>query len=388
MPKDKISNMKILIIGGGIGGLAAAGFFEKKGFDITLIEKAPEFKHIGFSLSLFPDGRRMLRELGIDEEVSKDGYEVEWMEIADTKGKMIGNKIYFKDFLKFGEPIVSIHRADLHEALVKNLKSTKIRLGTTYKEIKNEKEKTHVVFNDDSKDSFDLIVASDGINSKVRENFFGHGEVTHYGWSLRFFWIPKHVPVPRGALCLSKEGANLVIYPTKHSSCIGIYEYNPLRTDHPPLRIDDFLPYLKRHGWTQEHLDDVYKEANEGHQYYDHLRHVDMGEWYKKRIVLLGDARHGMSPITGMGASMALEDAYVLADELAKVEKADIDIALTNYSNRRAKRVKEVISLSRFAEQFYFIKNTFEKWWRNLFLRVVPNQIVVNKIAKILGRNL
>ncbi|MCE9548796.1 FAD-dependent oxidoreductase [Candidatus Nomurabacteria bacterium] len=81
--------MKILIIGGGIGGLATAGFLEKKGFEVHLVERAPEFKHIGFSMTLFPNGRRLLRELGIDDGVGKAGYELPWFELADAKGHMV-----------------------------------------------------------------------------------------------------------------------------------------------------------------------------------------------------------------------------------------------------------------------------------------------------------
>ncbi len=106
--------MKILIVGGGIGGLAAAGFLEKKGFDVTLIERAPEFKHIGFGMGLYSNGRRMLHELGIGEEVSQKAYEVPWIEMIDAHGHIVVQKVYFSDLKKFGEPPIAIERASLH----------------------------------------------------------------------------------------------------------------------------------------------------------------------------------------------------------------------------------------------------------------------------------
>ncbi|MCE9548797.1 FAD-dependent monooxygenase [Candidatus Nomurabacteria bacterium] len=264
------------------------------------------------------------------------------------------------------------------------MKNTKLYLGTTVKELKNELEKVHVVLSDGSKETFDLVVASDGIHSEIREEFFGHKQVSFYDWSLRFFWVPAHIPVPKGALCLSKEGCNFALYPTFGKCCVGIYEYNPKHISHPPLAVDGFLPYLKRHGWTAEHLKDLAKEAKEGHQYYDHLRHVAVDKWYKKRLVLLGDARHGLSPITGMGASMALEDGFVLADELAKVTPDNINMALEQYSKRRDFRIKNVVSLSKFVEKFYFIKSPLGRLMRDFVANLLPEKFLLNKLRKVL----
>ena len=376
--------MKILIIGGGIGGLAAASFLEKKGFEVTLIERAPEFKNIGFSMSIFPNGRRMLRELGVDDEVGKKGYVVPWLEIADSRGHILGSRINMKEVENpEDEPIVSIERANLHESLVKNLKHTKILLGVTVEQLKNEKNEVQVLFSNGKKEIFDIVVAADGINSKIREDIFGHHQSFFYGWSLRFFWVPSHIPAPKGVVCLSKAGSTFTLYPTIGKCCVGIYEYNPKRVNHPPLSINDFLPYLTKHGWTQKHIDDISKEAAKGDQYYDHLRYITGGPWYKKRIVLLGDAKHGMAPITGMGGTMALEDAFVLADELAKVETSNIHTALENYSKRRTRRVDQVMGLSHFLERFYFIKSPLERFIRDIIMSIIPKGIVTSKLKKI-----
>lgn len=378
--------MKILIVGGGIGGLAAAGFLEKKGLDVTLIERAPEFKHIGFSISVWNNGRRLLHELGIAEEVVKDGYEVPWMELTNTEGKILGHKLELKDFTGPGEePAVSIERSNLHDALVKNLKNTNVLLGTTIKTIKQEHHKVHVEFSDDSRHTFDLLIAADGIRSKIRDDIFGHGEASFYGWSLRFFWVPAHIPIPKGVVCLSKDKVTLAIYPTIGKCCIGIYEYNPKRIDHPPIPLSDFLPYLTKHGWTKEHIDDIEKEAREGHQYYDHLQHVALGRWYKKRIVLLGDSRHGLAPISGMSGAMAMEDAFVLADELAKVASKNIDLALENYSIRRNNRIRQVFSLSKFLEKFYFIKSPAGRALRDATVSILPESFIINKFRKVIS---
>ena len=113
--------MKILIIGGGIGGLAAAAFLERKGFSVTLIERAPEFKHIGFGMSVFGNGRKMLKELGIEKEVVQEGYEIPWLKIIKPDGSIVGAPIDFTGLVRVGEPTITIERAALQGALLKNL---------------------------------------------------------------------------------------------------------------------------------------------------------------------------------------------------------------------------------------------------------------------------
>jgi 2-polyprenyl-6-methoxyphenol hydroxylase-like FAD-dependent oxidoreductase len=380
--------MKILIVGAGIGRLAAAGFLEQKGFKPTLIERTPQFKHIGFGMSIFGNGRKILHELGIDKEVSKNGYEVPYVELADVNGKRLGSKIYFKEFQHYGEPLITIERAALHDALAANLRTTDLRLGTTIKEIKSTKEKNEVVFNDGTKEVFDLLIAADGIRSAIREQFFGSGHNKYYGWSLRFFWLPRHIPVLSGAICLSKEKMTLALYPLGKRCFAGIYEYNPKRISNQPLEIGDFLPYMSKHGWSKQDINDLEQEAQLGHQFYDHLQHITLEDWYKKRIVLLGDAKHGVSPITGMGGSMALEDAYVLADELAKNDEKHIDQALASYVKRRSVRVSQLNSLSSMSEKFYFITSPLQRILRNAIANVFPTKILSNKVINLIKENI
>ncbi len=377
--------MKILIVGGGIGGLAAAAFLERKGFEVVLVERAPEFKNIGFTMGIFNNGRRLLRELGIDDDIAKEGYEVPWTEFINIKGKIIGPRVHTKLFLIPGsEPGLGIERAKLHESLISCVKNTKVILGTTLNELENHKDKVHVVFSDGTKHTFDLLVAADGIHSHIRETVFGHNQSEFYDWSLRFFWMPAHIPKPKGITFLSKSRTTLAFYPTLNKCSVALYEYNPKRVDHPPLPLEEFLPYLKKHGWTKEHIEDIYKEAKEGHQFYDHLRHVNSGRWYKRRVVLLGDSRHGLSPVAGLSGSMAMEDAFVLADELAKVDTLNIETALQNYSQRREKRVEKVIKLSNLMEKFSLIKNPIQKFIRDIILLCIPEDFVPSKFRKII----
>ncbi len=262
-------------------------------------------------------------------------------------------------------------------------------MGTTIKEIADRKDFVHVELSDGTSHTFDLVVAADGIHSAIREKFFGKNQNIFYGWSLRFFWIPAHIPVPKGAICISKEKITLALYPLSDKrGFVGIYEYNPNGAKNTPLNIDSFLPYLLKHGWTKQHIDALRKEAAEGHQYYDNLQHISLGSWYKKRIVLLGDARHGVAPLSGMGAGMALEDAFVLADELSKIDNTRINIALENYVKRRDKHIKNLLDFSKFIEKVYFIKSSQARVIRNIIAKFVKKSFFIKKLERILSEPL
>jgi 2-polyprenyl-6-methoxyphenol hydroxylase-like FAD-dependent oxidoreductase len=336
-------------------------------------------------MSVFGNGRRILAELGIEDEIAKNGYQMAWLKILKPNGNIVGAPVDLASLAKVGKPVITIERANLHEVLVKCLSKTTLRLGTTIQEFKNEETSVKVTFSDGSKDEFDLVVAADGIRSAMRESLFGKDELEFYGWSARVFWAPVGTPVLEGVVCISKESAALAIYPTKNKNLGVIYEYNPLRADHQAMDMSPFTPYLLNHGWTQAHIDSIIKESTEGHQLYDHLRSIPLGKWYKGRIALLGDARHGFSPIIGMGGTMALEDAFVLADELSKITGADPKEALKAYAHRRGSRLYEVKMMAKLSEQFYFVSSPIKRMIRDFIAWIFPKHAMLAELERIIA---
>lgn len=360
--------MKTLIVGGGIGGPALATFLSRQGKEVVLIDKTPEWKNIGFGLTLWGNGRKILRKLGVDSELSVRGYEVPFIRAYSSEGKQIWKDLQFGDFNDLGGSVLIVPRGDLHDLIIRAIpKEVDVRLGTSVESITQFDKKVDVIFNNGTQESFDLVVGADGVSSNVRGLVFGNKDLQRYGWRFWVFWAPPDVPKSSYAFSVSGKETAMGFWPTQQNSFIGIGQFGKeaLGSD-PRSLLYTFKPFLMSRGWTEKNFEEVLKNAT--NDFFDELRYVKMGPWRKGRVTLLGDARHAFAPIIGWGASLALEDAWVLSEELK--ESDDVTQALMRYEKRRDKRVRRVRRFSSLIElaanftnrAFVFCRNTIGRW--------------------------
>lgn len=376
--------MKILIVGGGVGGPALAQFM-KNDADITLIDKAPAWGNIGYAITIWGNGQRILEKLGIDHIALKDAYQLPWNAYEDNKGNFL-KSITFDIFKKYG-PTSVVMRSAVQKSLVKGLEGKiNIRMNLTVSEIIQKDNKAEVTFSDGTKDVFDLVVGADGIHSTVREQVFGKDLLKYYGWSVYVFWVPKEFNPPKGALEFITHKRLSFIYPIEDGAVVMLavvtkpQELNPNPTK-------EFLHELfKDFGEVLRNMIDSIPSTE--HIFRDNLAYVDMEEWYKGRVVLLGDARHAVTPITGMGTSMALEDAFVLSRELKNVTAENIPLALNNYAKKRDARIKRFHKVSRFVENWTMIKSPFLAFLIKALIPVIPSSYFTKRVEKIVAEEI
>ncbi len=360
--------MKVLIVGGGVGGPTLATLLSRQGNDVVLIDKTPQWKNIGFGLTLWGNGRKILRGLGIDSELAAFGYEVPFIRAYSSEGKQIWKDLQFGDFKDLGGSVLIVPRAHLHELIIKAIpKEVDVRLGLSIESLTQSEERVDVIFNNETTESFDLVVGADGVASRVRDLVFGNKDLRRYGWRFWVFWAPQDAPKSPYAFSVSGTDAAMGAWPTRHGSFIGIGQFGKeALTSDPQSLLYTFKSFLTSRGWTDKHFEEVLKNAP--NDFFDELRYVKMGAWKRGRVVLLGDARHAFAPIIGWGASLALEDAWVLAEELKR--NTDISKALAGYEKRRDRRVRKVRRFSGFIELaanftsriFVFFRNTLGRW--------------------------
>lgn len=378
--------MKVLIIGGGVGGPALATFLARQNAEVTLIDRAPEWKNIGFGLTLWGNGRKVLKELGIDAELASNGYEVPFIRAYSIAGKLIWKDLHFKYFKDFGGSVIIVPRSKLHELIVGAMPATvKVRLGITVTHLAHQGKKVEVVFSDGMREEFDLVVGADGVDSSTREMIFGPGDLQSYGWRFWVFWVPEGIRIDPYAFSVSGSDKALGFWPLRKRGFIGIGQIGK-KAAHadPESLLSYFKPFLVNRGWAEDHFQKVLKNAE--NDFFDEVRYVKMGPWYKGRVALLGDARHAFAPIIGQGASLALEDAQVLAAELGKSK--NVPEALEAYERRRQSRVRQVRALSTFIETFANIQHPVLVKMRNKVGPLLPRKALVSPLMGLLKKNI
>lgn len=347
---------KFIVVGGGIGGLAAALALAKTGRSVDVLERAPEFSEIGAGLQLGPNASRMIDRLGILKAVQEHAVFPSRMKMCDI---MSGRQIVSLDVgdafrAQYGYPYLVMHRTDLHFALLDACRhNSLVHLSTNCDVIDLVDEGNKVVARcaDGRMFSGDAAVGADGLHSFVRKRLIGDGEP-----------IDSHYVAYRGAIAMSEMSQhagldNLVLW-TGHEFHLVQYPvrrgelYNQVAVFRVPASsTDDNDPAtisaeLDAHFASAcEHVRQAIPTVGRARRWRLFDREPVTG-WSKGRIVLLGDAAHPMLQYLAQGACQALEDALCLADQIEHAS-GKIEKAFAAYEALRAPRTARVQSNAR-----------------------------------------
>ncbi len=343
---------RVAIIGGGIGGLAAALALERRGAETMVFEQSPALSEIGAGINLTPNAIKALRALGVEDAVNAIASGSDFLNIRSWKSGRYISRTRRGDFKeKFGAPNLSVHRADLLAVLAGALKTTQVRAGLRAVAVEGRAREAAARFADGSAIEADIVLGADGIHSVVRNSLFGADAPRFTGC---ICWrgmaaadaLPRDINVGDGAMWMGPHG-HVVHYPVRRGELLNI------------------VAHVDSHAWTEEswtHECDASEPATAYAGWHSDLTRIFpcSTRWYKwalydrdplerwscGRATLLGDAAHAMLPYLGQGAAQAIEDACVLAATLAK-QPDDLDAALSAYERIRAPRARAAVLGSR-----------------------------------------
>lgn len=366
--------MKVLIVGGGIGGLYLCALLRQRNIDTVLIEKAPEFSTIGYVLGVLPNGLRMFKELGLDNAIKEKGKKLQGMLIHDGNGRRLARASLAQLADQYG-PSIEIERDTVHTLLQEANAGADIRMGTTVHKLHDHGDRVTVTFSDGKTEDFDLVVGADGISSQIRPYVSPTAHKDYSGFMMVLAWVPYIADFPKNVSYYLGDGKLFAVFPTKSAEHITV----TFMLACPPgsiYAVQDIPAYLK------EHFGDMGGDVPRVLEYLDHRKlqvfrnddnEIHLRQWYKGRIVLIGDAAHATSLLMGEGASMALEDAYVLRQEL--LGHNTISEALSAYNERRYHRVHELARWSGLSH--LLIKKTGPMaGLRNMSMEIVETMIL------------
>lgn len=349
---DTSSTKHIVLVGAGLGGLAAALALLRQGFRVTVLEQAPALGEVGAGVQLSANATRVLSLLGLGDAVAEFGVE--------PTGKIIrhwntGRTWEVADLAtssreKYGHPFSFFHRADLHTALlrgVQKLAPDAIRLNSRCEAIDLSGAKPVVVLQNGERVAGDLVVGADGVHSRVRVPIAGPDQARFsglYAWRgvIPVAKLPPHLRTLVGVNWVGPE-RHVVQYPLRRGELVN------------------FVGIVEGQGWKQESwtqqgsLADCLKDFEgwhedvqtmirsvEVHYKWAFMAREPLQQWSSGAVTLLGDAAHPTLPFLAQGAAMAIEDGYVLSRALA-AHRDDLQQALASYEAARVQRTSAIV---------------------------------------------
>ena len=372
------------IIGAGIGGLALAILIRKIGFNVTVFERLQNVSEFGSGVQLSPNGVKVLRKLGVEEELIKFATNPERILIRSAENDKFISQIKLGSFAlsRYSAGFYQIHRSDLINILYQKAKElgVKIYFGADAT-VKSTTSKLSVVSAGGEFFKFDVVVGADGVHSSTREKFFQYVKPTFlrqvaYRVTLPLnkvedYWQKPEVKIHVG------PGAHIVSYPLYSRSLVNVV----LCCDQETWTSDGWsnivdtrellvrFKYFKIIQIICNHIESVHKWGLLGYE--------NQSNWYFQSLALLGDSCHPMLPYLAQGANQALEDADSLSYFLSRKLVFNVSEALHRYDLDRTTRVKKVQTASFRNAKFYHLSNYPARLLLytalNLSSRVTPN---------------
>ncbi|BCG05235.1 hypothetical protein PPGU19_098030 (plasmid) [Paraburkholderia sp. PGU19] len=346
--------MRIVVVGGGIGGLTTALALLRHGIEPIVLERAPQLTEVGAGVQIAANGTIVLRELGLEPalaEIATVPERFDYLELST--GRLLYVAPLGKEaHARYGALLYNVHRADLIDLLARALPPNVVRLGAECASVSQDEDGAYVTLQNGEVIRGDAVIGADGIHSAVRTALRGPEEKQFANILMWRSLIPADrlagLRLPVAGNNWFGVGRNIVSY--------------WVRKDLYSILASVPATEVSRESWTQSGDVNQLRRSFEGAEpivqkmleavdsaFITGMYHRDPIEhWSTGRIALLGDAAHAMVPYLAQGACQAIEDAWVLASCLQRHGSAGVQGALAEYERRRQPRTTRIQAGARF----------------------------------------
>ncbi|MCU0761231.1 MAG: FAD-dependent monooxygenase [Steroidobacteraceae bacterium] len=347
---------EVIVIGAGIGGLAAALALQRAGVQVRVFEQAPALGEVGAGISISPNGALGLKSLGVFDEFRDVAYAPDRQVVRHYQTGRVLAHVSRGERLEdtYGERYYVVHRADLHRVLADAVLANDpaaIVTGHRFADLQQDGSGVSVRFDNGEWKRAEAVIGADGVRSRVRSTLFGAEEVRFTGYVAWRGLVPiEHVPPdaldPPSQVWIG-PGHMINRYPVRGGKLLN------------------FVAFAERSGWEDEgwsipaKVEELAAEFQGWHPWVTQViaavpekdlfkwalcARSPLMRWVRGRAAVLGDAAHPLLPYLGQGAVMAIEDAVVLGRAFRQA--ADMPEALARYEGARVGRARFVVERS------------------------------------------
>jgi len=385
--------MRIVIVGAGVGGLTLALLLRRRGMVAEVVEQAPELREVGAAIALASNATRVLRHLGLDDDLARLSTEPAQLIHRDGRDGHPISAHPMGDWYRsaFGAPFFGLHRVALQQLLADAWGPRHLHLGCRVDTLEERGEAVRIHCASGAVFDSDLVVAADGVHAAVRSWVASGSDEPRYSQTSGFRGLVPagrlpSLPDPGALQFWVGPGAHLLHYPIAGGSLInflavveGPRQWTALawmEAAAPGAHLEAFTGW---HPAVAEMLTAVPQSPRWGL-----FALPPLARWRRGPVVLLGDAAHAMLPHQGQGANQAIEDAAVLAAELDGA--TDISAALRRYEDRRRVRTRQVQAASWAASAALHLPDGPAARSRNAYLARLPEHLAWIHGHDVLGQ--
>ncbi len=378
-------DLKVVIIGAGIGGLTAGIALQQAGYKVAIYDRVKELRPAGAGISLWSNGVKVLNRLGLGENMAQIGGKMERMEYRSKIGQLLNDIDLMPLIEQVGQRPYPVARRDLQQMLLAAFKG-EVKLDRKCIAVEEDATGVTAIFENGDKARGDLLVGADGVRSILRTHVLGCEVQPKYGGYINWNGL-----VAADEALAPKNTWAIYVGDCKRASLMPVagdrfyfFFDVPLPTG-TPANPDNYKAELKEHftGWAEpvqlliERLDPAAVARPEIHD----VGPID--SYVRGRVALLGDSAHATCPDLGQGGCQAMEDGLVLGNYLSTTNLG-VEYALKRYETERKQRANAVVEKARQrAEQIHGKDPQVTQLWYEQLAKERPTD-VTDAIAKVI----
>jgi salicylate hydroxylase len=353
------ASLRIAIVGGGIGDLTAALALRARGLDVTVFEQAEILREIGAGVSIHPNAARLLRRLGLEDQLQRIGSPIRGIALRTSLGEPIATPAGpATPAFSREDQGYNVHRADFLNLIFDALPKGTATLGHRCIQLKEESDRVRLSFANGASAEADVVIGADGIRSVVQREIGLQSRPRSEGIMAYRGLIPaERLPwaneLTDPALWFG-AGRSFLLYPVAQGRLINMVAFVPTDTDSEESwsAPDDLKALAAEYAGWDKPVQDTINSLDETFRWGIYDR-APLPHWSTSRITLMGDAAHPMVPHVGQGAGQSIEDGFTLAVLLEGCTVAEVAARLKLYESIRRDRTGKVQALARAAGKLY-----------------------------------